>query len=210
MGKAAVAALVLLAGVQRPEPADAAAVLPALLFGSEMPGADRTAGLPQDAKDALTVYQRRSRAFRPTTPPAPRPDNWESSVRYKRVGVERALFSLFDRPDSAALAADYARRANLAYEWEGFPEVPLGEARFPEAFLAEQPNSPIAGYARLFAGHRNMCAANLMSELGGKDPRHPAVRAAAERHLKAARESGHPLIREVADYLLRTGRCFPQ
>jgi hypothetical protein len=121
--------------------------------------------------------------------------------------MERTIFSLHARDDAAQLAAEYASRAALAYEWEGFPEVPLGEAKSADTFVTTQPNSPLVSYALLFAGHRKLCAAEIARGLDADDPRAGELQRAAETQLLRARDSGNPLIREVASYILRTRRC---
>jgi hypothetical protein len=191
-----------------PEPVDAAALLESLLFGFSTPPGTRTLGLPADAQQALAAYRQRELLFEPKAPAPGTSSGVEDSLHVKRVGMERALFSLFPRDDAAQLAAEYVKGAALAYEWEGFPEVPLGEAQSADTFLARQPNSPLVPYALLFAGHRKACAAEIMRGFNDDDPRAREIQSAADIQLLDARDSDHPLIREVASYIIRTRRCF--
>ena len=93
--------------VQAAEPTGAAAIMEALLYGFEMAPADRTTGLPGDAQRSLERYRQRERSFKPTIPRPSNLDGPQGSVYFKRVGLERALFSLIDRPDSLHLAERY-------------------------------------------------------------------------------------------------------
>src|SRR4029453_1673888 len=79
------------------------------------------------------------------------------SLYFKRVGLERALFSLNNRKDSLALAESFATTVKLLYEWEGFADSPLLEASSADEFLAQHRTSPLAAYLQLFPGHRKLC-----------------------------------------------------
>ena len=194
--------------VQPAEPTGAAAIMEALLYGFEMAPADRTTGLPSDAQRSLARYRQRERSFKSTIPPPSNLDGPAGSVYVKRVGLERALFSLIDRPDSVHLAAEYSTQIALLYEWEGFADSPLTEAASADEFLARHRKSPVAPYVQLFAGHRKLCA---VSGLEGLDPHSDAAQGIArdaDADLKTARNAGHPLIRTVAEYLLASRKCF--
>ncbi len=194
--------------VQAAEPTGAAAIMEALLYGFEMAPADRTTGLPGDAQRSLERYRQRERSFKPTIPRPSNLDGPQGSVYFKRVGLERALFSLIDRPDSLHLAEEYSTQIALLYEWEGFADSPLTEAASADEFLAQHRKSPVAPYVQLFAGHRKLCA---VSGLEGLDPNSNTAQGIArdaDADLKTARDAGHPLIRIVADYLLASRKCF--
>jgi hypothetical protein len=193
---------------QAAELTGAAAIMESLLFGFEMAPATRTAGLPADARRSLGNYRERERLFKPTIK---RPDNLdgpEGSEYFKRLGLERALFCLFDTSDSLQLAEEYSTQIRLLYEWEGFADSPLTEAASADAFLAEHRNSSIAPYVRLFAGHRKLCAVSGLEGVNPKSDRAVAIASDADMQLRLARDAGHPLIRIVADYLLKTRKCF--
>jgi len=113
---------------QTAEPTGAAAIMEALLYGFEMAPAERTTGLPSNAQRSLARYRQRERSFKPTIPRPSNLDGPEGSLYVKRVGLERALFSLIDRPDSLRLAEEYSTQIALLYEWEGFADSPLTEA----------------------------------------------------------------------------------
>jgi len=193
---------------QAAEPTGAAAIMESLLYGFEMAPASRTAGLPADAQRSLTKYRERERLFKPTIK---RPDNLdgpEASGYFKRVGLERSLFCLFDRSDSLQLAEDYSTQVRLLYEWEGFADSPLTEAASADAFLAQHRNSVVAPYAQLFAGHRKLCAVTGLEGLDPQSDRGRRIAREADMQLGLARDAGYPLIRIVADYLLITRKCF--
>jgi hypothetical protein len=208
LGKFAAAAIATAGVLQPAEPTGPAAIMEALVFGFDMAPPSRTAGLPADVQRSLARYRARVRMFRPTIERPPDLHGPEGSLYYKRIGVERAIFALFDRPEIVKLADEYARQADLFYEWEGFADSPISEAASADSFLVRHPGSPIAPYVQLFAGHRKLCA---VSGLEGLDPRsdqgHQIARE-ADRQLAQARDAGHPLIRSVAQYLLTTRKCF--
>lgn len=200
--------VVMITLVQPAERTGAAAIMESLLYGFEMAPPSRTAGLPADAQRSLATYRERERLFKPTIKPPANLDGPEGSGYFKRVGLERALFCLFDRSDSLQLAEEYSTRIRLLYEWEGFAESPLSEAASADAFLAQHRNSPVAPYARLFAGHRKLCAVSGLEGLDPKSDRARGIARDANMQLALARDAGHPLIRTVADYLLTTRKCF--
>jgi len=136
------------------------------------------------------------------------PGRPEHSLQLKRIALERALIGLFDTPGIEALAYEYARGAPLSYEWEGFADGPLREAAAADQFLEENPASPIAPYANLFAGHRKMCAVSGLEGLNPSSDKARAITQAAATQLHLARGSGHPLISFVAEHVLETRRCF--
>ena len=193
---------------QAAEPTGAAAIMESLLYGFEMAPPSRTADLPADAQRSLAKYRERERLFRPTIK---RPDNLdgpEGSGYFKRVGLERALFCLFDRSDSLQLAEEYSTQIQLLYEWEGFADSPLTEAASADAFMAEHRDSSVAPHAQLFAGHRKLCAVSGLEGLDPKSDRARSIARDADMQLELARGAGYPLIRVVADYLLKTRKCF--
>jgi hypothetical protein len=179
-----------------------------LLYGFEMAPQSRTSGLPNDIQQSLETYRERERIFKPTIKPPANFDGPEGSAYRKRVGLERALFCLFDRADSAQLANDLSTQITLIYEWEGLADSPLAEAGSADAFLAQHRNSPIAPYIQLFAGHRKQCAVSGFEGLDPKSNRALRLAHDADVQLKLAREAGHPLLRIVAEHLLTTRKCF--
>jgi len=55
-------------------------------------------------------------------------------------------------------AAAYARRGTLAYEWEGYPDGPLAEAKFAEEYLSLHPATVLRPYLELFLLYRYRAA----------------------------------------------------
>src|SRR4029450_2220281 len=203
-------AFFMLAFGQAHEPIDAGALTESLLWGFEMAPPNRTSGLPADGQRRLVEYRRRERSCRQTVP---RPQDRDrdgplGSLYFKRVGLERALFSLNNRKDSLALAESFATTVKWLYEWEGFADSPLLEASSADEFLAQHRTSPLAAYLQLFAGHRKLCAASGLDRLDPQSARDGRIAREADAQLSAARDSGDPLIRVVAEYLLERRKCF--
>ena len=200
-----VLAVSTIATANEPGLSGAAAVADAVLWGREMPPADYTAGLPRHVQSQLAEYRERERAFRSglTPPPGATPEERETYQR--RVGIERVVFCLFPRGDSAKVAPQYALDADIEPDWQGLPEMPRREARFIDRLLADLPKPWLAPYLNLVAGHRKLCA----SEMDGAaaDARSRALTDDARRQLARARDGGNRLIRVVAEQLLASGRC---
>ena len=183
----------------------AAAVADAVLWGKAMPGADVTADLPRNVQSPLAEYRDRQRAFRSglTPPPGATPEERETYQR--RVGIERVVFCLFPRGDSAKVAPQYALDADIEPDWQGMPEMPRREAKFIDQLLADLPKPWLAPYLNLVAGHRKLCAGAM--EGSAADARSVALTAEGRRQLTYARDSGNRVIRLVAEELLASGRC---
>jgi len=186
----------------------AAAVADAVLWGKEMPAAAYTADLPRDVQSQLTEYRERERVFRSGLTPSPgaTPDERQSYDR--RVGIERVVYCLFARGDSARVAPQYALDADIEPDWHGLPEMPRREAKFIDSLLADLPKPWMAPYLNLVAGHRKLCA----SEMDGAaaDGRSRAMAEDGRRQLTRARDGGNRLVRVVADRLLETQRCYEE
>jgi len=162
-----------------------AAIAEALVLARPMPAADAAAPLPPDAQKRLEEYRQRERSFKSGLAP-PRGGSVEERELYgKRVDIERVIFSLFPRKDSAKVAAGYALDADLDRE-----------APFIDGLLRNLPFPWLAPYLNLIAGHRKLCAGEAEE---------------ARRQLTRARDGGHPLIRVAAEYLITTSvrLCSP-
>ena len=66
-------------------------------------------------------------AARITPPPGATDEERQSYER--RVGIERVVFCLFPRGDSAKVAPQYALDADIEPDWQGMPEMPRREAQ---------------------------------------------------------------------------------
>jgi hypothetical protein len=161
----------------------AMAVADALLWGRAMPGADVTASLPPDERELLAAYRRREATFKSSLTPPPRATSEEELVFAQRVGIERAVFSLFDRRDSARIAGIYALDADVGFTQPGFADV----------MLSNLTQKWLAPYLHLISGDLKLCV--------GRE-------AEGRRQLVIARDGGQPLIRIVAEQLLREKRCY--
>jgi hypothetical protein len=168
-----------------------------------MPPPETTASLSLALQGRLADYRKREALFRSglTPPPGATPDEQRSFEQ--RVGIERVVFSLFDRKDSARIASLYALDVDVSGDWDNSAEMPRREANFINDLLRELPQPWLAPYLNLIAGHRRLCAAHMAGE-----DRQDAQRAAGQ--LKVAARTGDPLIRAVADHLITTARpCSP-
>jgi hypothetical protein len=188
------------------ESTGAAAVADAVLWGvNPMPSAEQTRDLPADVQTKLAEYRSREQMFRSALKPAPNPSTIEQEMFTVRVGIERVIFCLFPRRDSARIAASYASDAQIEV-WEGLADPARLEAAFIDSVLRDLPQPWLAPYLNLIAGHRKLCASQLE---GLETPAQRDVFATAgRRQLTRARDGGHPLIRIVADHLLTTGKCL--
>ena len=182
-----------------------AAIADAVLWGKAMSASALTTDLPKNVQSQLTEYLERERAFRSALTPPPGATEEERETYDRRVGIERVVFCLFPRVDSARVAPQYALDADIEPDWQGMPENPRREAKFIDRLLADLPKPWLAPYLNLVAGHRKMCA----SEMDGasSDARSRAMTEDARRQLTKARDGGNRLIRIVAERLLATGRC---
>ena len=187
------------------ELAGAAAVADAVLWGKEMPPADATAGLPRNVQSQLAEYRERERIFRSGLTPPPGATGEERESYERRVGIERVVFCLFARGDSAKVAPQYALDADIEPDWQGLPEMPRREARFIDRLLADLPKPWLAPYLNLVAGHRKLCAGEM--DGSAADARTRDLTAEARRQLTRARDGGNRVIRLVAEQLLTSGRC---
>ncbi|MCU1382968.1 MAG: hypothetical protein JWL71_1665 [Acidobacteria bacterium] len=183
----------------------AAAVADAVLWGKEMPPADATAGLPRNVQSQLAEYRDRERAFRSGLTPPPGATPQERDTYERRVGIERVVFCLFPRSDSARVAPQYALDADIEPDWAGMAEMPRREAKFIDSLLADLPKPWLAPYLNLVAGHRKLCAGEM--DGSAADARSRALTADGRRQLTRARDSGNRVIRLVAEQLLASGRC---
>lgn len=183
------------------EPQDPGSSLVAvLLHGWRMP----PGGFASVPRDAVRTYLDRETRFRSALKP-PSDKDWAVQVGFDvRRRMERVAFSLFDVPESARLASDYASAATFLYEWEGMSEAPLAEAKGTEEYLKRNPTTPLAPYLHLLLGHRYSCAAALLES--EKKPSE-GTRARSVSELKRAEASAHPLILAAARQLLAHPGC---
>ena len=183
----------------------AAAIADAVLWGKEMPASALTPDLPRNVQSQLAEYLERERTFHSALTPPPGATEEERESYDRRVGIERVVFCLFPRGDSAKVAPQYALDADIEPDWQGMPEMPRREARFIDRLLADLPKPWLAPYLNLVAGHRKLCASEMDGDAA--DDRSRALTSDARRQLTRARDGGNRIIRIVAEHLLTTGRC---
>ena len=183
----------------------AAAVADAVLWGRQMPAAELTADLPRNVQSQLAEYRERERAFRSGLTPPPGATPEERATYERRVGIERVVFCLFSRGDTAKVAPQYALDADIEPDWRGLPEMPRREAKFIDGLLADLPKPWLAPYLNLVAGHRKLCASEMDGDAA--DARSRDLTEDGRRQLTRARDGGNRVIRIVAEQLLASGRC---
>ena len=185
----------------------AAAIADALLWGHTMPPPETTAKLPSGVQRSLSEYRKREEEFKSGLTPPPGATAEEEAVFAQRVGIERVVFSLFPRRDSARIASLYALDVDVSPAWEGAADQPRREAAFINQLLTDLPQPWLAPYLNLIAGHRRLCAGALEAASGNDGS--AAIRD-AHRQLAVAADSGGPLIKVVAEYLATSARpCSP-
>ena len=122
---------------------------------------------------------------------------WEQGDFGHYSTLERTLRCLF--PGNGTAATEYARRAELYYEWEGLPSSPIGEARHAETYISEHPDSPFVPYLYLFAAARWRYAFEFYAL--DRDAKGVAESAAKYRELIARARKADPFIQVIADDL---------
>jgi hypothetical protein len=183
----------------------AAAIADAVLWGREMPASALAPDLPKNVQSQVSEYLERERAFHSAITPPPGATEEERETYERRVGIERVVFCLFPRGDSAKVAPQYALDADIEPDWQGMPEMPRREAKFIDQLLIDLPKPWLAPYLNLVAGHRKLCATEM--DGAAADDRSRALAADGRRQLTRARDGGNRLIRVIAERLLTTGHC---
>jgi hypothetical protein len=177
-----VLALVVAAAMSSAPEQVAAAIAQALLVVAPMPAADLTAGLPGDAQRQLAEYRARAATFKSGLTAPPGADREERALYDRRVAVERVIFCLFPRRESAKTAAAFALDIDLDRV-----------GAFADDMLRDLPVPWLAPYLELLAGHAKLC---------GDRP------ADAKHTLTLAQKGGNPLIRVAAEYLSSENACL--
>ena len=143
--------------VRAAELSGAAAIADAVLWGKEMPASALTPDLPRNVQSQLVEYRQRERTFRSALTPPPGATTEEMETYDRRVGIERVVFCLFSRADSARIAPLYALDADIEPDWQGMPEMPRREAKFIDRLLADLPKPWLAPY-RIWSRDTVSCA----------------------------------------------------
>ena len=141
---------------------------------------------------SLTEYRKREAAFRSGLTPPPGATPEEQRVFEQRVGIERVVFCLFPRRDSARIASLYALDVDVSFEWEGASDRPRREAAFIDQLLNDLPEPWLAPYLNLIAGHRRLCAGELEAPPGAAARRGDARRAASAGGRAGQRQPADP------------------
>lgn len=178
-------------------------VITSLLFGNFSAYSPTAPGAKQDVQLSLADFIKRQKSF---PEPKSRPiDGPEKYLFNKKLGFQKAIYSLHDREDSFKLAQEFTEEVSLIYEWEGYRESPASEAKSAAQLLRRNPKTPIASYLHLFIGHRDLCAASFK----GPEPERELLLKDARKHLTLAAKSSNALIREVSTFLMENKSCSP-
>lgn len=117
---------------------------------------------PAGMKERIREYVRRSLNFHSRLRASRLPEGPELWLAQKRASLEQGIVSLISAKNIEQLAADYAAKARLFYEWEGLSDPPLDEARFAQEYLKKHPQTPLRPYLLLFILHRASQALETM------------------------------------------------
>jgi hypothetical protein len=119
---------------------------------------DALSHLPSAQRQALTARLSRKATFRSLLS-APSQVSFESRIIFDaRQRIERAAFTIGQGRKAGEDAAELAGSVAVSYEWEGYPDGPMDEARSAEAYLRAHPDSSVKDYVQLLLMHRFRCA----------------------------------------------------
>jgi len=160
----------------------------------------KTAKLPENLKRRLEEYKNRSLGFHSQLGAyRAMPSDKAPLCEPARV-VEKGIVSLINSPGIEKAAAEYARSAKLYYEWEGFADSPLDEARYADEYIERNPATVIKPYLILFLAHRYRCAYECL-EFEKKFDEQKAVSKNYQHYLREAKECPDRLVGQIAEDL---------
>jgi len=173
-----------------------------ILFGTVFDSLADPEALPHreiaaDVWSRIETFSARAATFHSRLPEVEGPPGPEAWLLEKRHHMERDIFALVAADGIAEAAADYAREAVLAYEWEGMSDGPLGEAAYAEQFLRDHPDTPLRSYLVLFLAHRLRSAYEILQGENDASAR-DRTKERYQIHLEAALQDPDPLVRFVA------------
>ncbi len=156
-------------------------------------------GLPDEVKVRIQRFIKRNKQFRSQIEPLEKSNRDKMFFALeKRRGIERSIVSLMEAPGIEKIAAEYARNASIAYEWEGMSDGPMGEAAYAESFLEKNPESPLRPYLWLFLMHRYRCAFEAL-ENEKKTEKQTTAAQKYRMYLSQAKDSPHLLTHWAAE-----------
>ena len=159
-----------------------------------------TANMPEDLKRKLEEYKNRSLGFHSQLSDRRALPSDKAPICDPGRVVEKGIVSLINGKGIETAAADYARTAKLYYEWEGFADSPLDEARYAEEYLERNPATMIKPYLILFLAHRYRCAYECL-EFEKNFDEQKAVSEKYLRYLREAKEYPDRLVGLIAEDL---------
>ncbi len=156
-----------------------------------------TKGLSTSIDRRIKQYISRRKSFRSRLTMPKNADFPAMCLYNARRSTERGIVSLIDVDGIEEGAYKYASTAKLNYEWEGYSDGPLSEAKFAEEYLKTNPQTPIKDYLILFLIHRYRCAFECLTFEKKLEDR-PRVAQDYHNHMNEALRSVDPLIGLVA------------
>lgn len=128
-----------------------------IIYGHEYFEVD-TIGLPTILKKKITKYLNRYSNFKSRIETPKALDFPTDAIYQKKYSIERTIVSLIDYESIEDIAAEFIGNAVICYEWEGFSDGPLAEAKYVEEYLEKNFHSPMKPFLYLFLAHRYRCA----------------------------------------------------
>jgi hypothetical protein len=158
------------------------------------------ANLSEDLKRRLEEYKNRSLGFHSQLGAYRALPSDNAPICDPGRVVEKGIVSLINGKGAEKAAAEYARSAKLYYEWEGFADSPLDEAKYAEEYLERNPATMIKPYLILFLAHRYRCAYECL-EFEKKFDEQKAVSEKYQHYLREAKEYPDRLVGLIAEDL---------
>jgi hypothetical protein len=167
------------------------------VFGGAEPEPINPTGFPPEYRARLEAYSERRAEFHSRLP-EPAPDTPAHDAWSRRIRVERAIVALIDAPGIEAQAAAFSSRAVSESPWDASSQGPLAEAREAEAYLDDNPSTPLRAYVWLFLMHRYKCALPPLRTEQAGEPEIGSVTMGYARARALAAGSLDPLVRLTA------------
>jgi hypothetical protein len=169
-----------------------------LFYATFFPEKLNNSNLPDEVQPIIKKYVDRANSFRSKLEESnysAGPDKWGHE---KQQIVEKGIVILIDEPDIEKLAAEYAKKVKIYYEWEGMSDSPLDEAKYAEEYLKKNTHTPLRPYLNLFIIHRYRCAFEcLVLENNAKKQKEASQK--YHYYLTLAKKSSDLIIRLIAD-----------
>jgi hypothetical protein len=129
--------------------------------------------LPRNLKLRAAEYRKRYLSFkskrqsRKSKLQSGAPSNKEDDAFMKMIAegdletkqdIEKSIYSLINDEGINSAAADFVNKIELCYEWEGFSDCPISEAKDATEILLKNPKTPAKPYILLYVNYRYLHA----------------------------------------------------